>query len=122
MGFVSAKGYTVAVSGVTMARYVGGAALGSALLSAAGVGLGSLLRNQLAATITAFAWKFVIERIVGSLFSSIAPYFPFTAATTLAGSSGAAVLPFAWAAALVVGVGVLLLAAAAGVTVPRDIS
>lgn len=125
VGFVSAHGFAVTVSGATMARYIGGAALGSAFLAAAGVGLGSLIRNQLAATITAFAWGFVVERIVGDLFfSSVARYFPFTAARTLAGASlgGTSALPFAWALVLVVGVAVVLLAVSAGTTVPRDVS
>lgn len=63
---------------------------------------------------------------MGSLFTSIAPYLPYTAATTLAGATlgdkSVSPLPFAAAAALVAGVATLLSAVAAKTTVQRDIS
>ncbi len=122
------------LGGATIVRYAAGAALGAALLAAAGVGLGSLIRSQLAAVIGVFVWAFFVESIVGGLFNAIDPYLPFTAATTVAGSrpggggfgfagsTSAAPLPAVVAAALVAGVTVLLSAVAARSTVPRDIS
>ncbi len=125
LAFVAAKGYHVALGGWTIARFGAGAVLGSGLLAAAGVGLGSLMRSQLAAVVTVFAWGLVIEQIVGGLFNSIQPYLPFTAAGSMAGSplgGGTSPLPFAAAAALVAGVAALISAVAASTTVRRDIS
>ena len=95
------------------------------------MGVGSLIRSQLAAIITVFAWGIVAEQVIGGLFSSIRPYLPFTAATTMAGSGlgGPNPLPFAAAAALVAavaallaGVAALLAGVAARTTVRMDIT
>jgi hypothetical protein len=78
----------------------------------------------------------VIESVLGGLFSSIQPYLPYTAATTLGGtalgraafgpangaSTTAVPLPFAAAAALLAGLAVLLSVVAARTTVRRDVS
>jgi PPE-repeat protein len=78
----------------------------------------------------------VIESVLGGLFSSIQPYLPYTAATTMGGtalgraafgpancaSTTAVPLPFAAAAALLAGLAVLLSVVAARTTVVRDVS
>jgi len=125
LSFVAAKGYHVALAWGTIARFAAGGILGSGLLAAAGVGVGSLLRGQLSAIVTVFVWGFVLEPLLGGLFDAAQPYLPFTAATTMAGSAlggGTSPLPFALAAALVAGAAVVLAAVAAGTTVPKDIS
>jgi len=125
LAFVAAKGYPVALGWGTIARFAAGAILGSGLLAAVGVGLGSLLRGQLAAIVTVFAWGFVVEQVIGGLFDSAQPYLPYTAATTMAGATlggGTSALPFAAAAALVAGVAALLSAVAAQTTVQRDVA
>ena len=125
LAFVAAKGYDVALAWGTIARFGAGAILGAGLLAAAGVGLGSLLRGQLAAIVTVFAWGLVIEQVIGGLFDSAQPYLPYTAATTMAGATlggGTSPLPFAAAAALVAGTAALLSAVAARTTVPADIA
>jgi ABC-type transport system involved in multi-copper enzyme maturation permease subunit len=132
--FVAAKGGPVALSVAAMAAHAGGAALGAALLAAAGAGLGSLVRGQLGAVIGTFAWAVVIESFLGGLVRSIQPYLPFTAATTLAGTklgeallvvrvaTGPGPLPFPAAAGLILATAVAFSAAAALFTVPRDIT
>jgi ABC-2 type transport system permease protein len=125
LAFVAAKGYQVALGWGTIARFAAGAILGSGLLAAAGVGLGSLLRGQLAAIITVFAWGLVVEQVIGGLFDSSQAYLPYTAATTMAGAilgGGTSPLPFAAAAALVAGVAALIAAVAARTTVQSDIA
>jgi ABC-type transport system involved in multi-copper enzyme maturation permease subunit len=125
LAFVAAKGYPVALGWGTIARFAAGAILGSGLLAAVGVGLGSLLRGQLAAIVTVFAWGFVVEQVIGGLFDSAQPYLPYTAATTMAGATlggGTSALPFAAAAALVAGAAALLSAVAAQTTVQRDVA
>ncbi|HEY3035791.1 MAG TPA: hypothetical protein VGJ54_14185, partial [Streptosporangiaceae bacterium] len=125
LAFVAAKGYQVALGWGTIARFAAGAILGSGLLAAAGVGLGSLLRGQLAAIITVFAWGLVVEQVIGGLFDSSQAYLPYTAATTMAGAilgGGTSPLPFAAAAALAAGVAALIAAVAARTTVQSDIA
>jgi ABC-2 type transport system permease protein len=125
LGFVSADGYSVAVSTTTIVRYILGATIGAGLLAAVGVGIGSLIRNQLAALIAVFAWALVIEQIVGSLWGSVAPYLPFTAATTLAGAppgADATSPPFASATVLVAAFAAVVAAIADRITVPADIT
>ena len=133
--FVAARGDHVAISDATLARYAIGHIVGTALLAAIGVGLGSLIRSQLAGVIAVFAWTIVIESILGGLFTSIRPYLPYTAASTLYGTSpggsafgpahgvsGGTPLPFAAATALLAGLAIVLAAVAARTTVGRDVT
>jgi ABC-2 type transport system permease protein len=136
LGFVAARGYHVAVGDATLARYGIGHLVAAALLAAVGVALGSLIRSQLAAVIIVFVETVVIESVIGGLYSSVQPYLPYTAATTLGGtalgraafgpangaSTTAVPLPFAAAAALLAGLAVLLSVVAARTTVRRDVS
>ena len=136
LGFVAGHGYPEPIGVATMARYAVGHILAGALLAAIAVGLGSLVRSQLAAVISVFVWAIVIESILGNLFNAVQPYLPYTAATALAGSTlgGAAFgpahgaasssgpLPFAAAVALLAAVCVVIAAIAARTTVGRDVS
>jgi ABC-type transport system involved in multi-copper enzyme maturation permease subunit len=136
VGFVAGHGYPEPIGVATMARYAIGHVLAGALLAAIGVGLGSLVRSQLAAVISVFVWAIVIESILGNLFNAAQPYLPYTAATTLAGStlggaafgpahgaaSSSSPLPFAAAVALLAAVCVVIAAMAARTTVGRDVS
>jgi len=135
LAFTSGDGYRVVLGTGTLVAHIAGAALGAALFAAIGVGLGSLLRSQVAGIITVFMWGLVVESVIGGLFTSVRPYLPYTAATTLAGIklggaafgpahglSGGSPLPFVAATALVAGAAVLLCAVAAVTTVQRDIA
>ncbi len=133
--FVAARGYHVAIGDATLARYAIGHIVGTALLAAIGVGLGSLVRSQLAGVISVFAWTIVIESLLGGLFTALRPYLPYTAASTLSGSSlggsafgpahglsGGTPLPFAAATALLAGLAIVFCAVAARTTVGRDVT
>ena len=135
LGFVASHGYRVALGAGVLAGHAAGAVLGAALLAAVGVGVGSLIRSQLAGIIGIFVWGLVIESLLGGLFTTIRPYLPYTAATTLAGIKlggaafgpahgvpGGSPLPFAAAAGLIAAVAVLISAVATRTTVRRDIS
>jgi ABC-2 type transport system permease protein len=125
LAFVAAKGYAVALPTATIVRFGIGAILGSGLLASIGVGVGSLIRGQLAAIVAVFLWGFVIEQVIGGLFDSTQPYLPFTAAGTLAGlplGGATSPFPFAAAAALVAAVAVFISGIAARTTVQNDIS
>ena len=135
LSFVAARGYPVAIGDATLARYAIGHVVGTALLAAIGVGVGSLVRSQLAGVIGVFAWTIVIESILGGLFTSIRPYLPYTAASTLSGTSpggsafgaahdlaGPSPLPFAAATALLAGLAIVFCTVAARTTVVRDVT
>jgi ABC-2 type transport system permease protein len=133
--FVAAHHDPVALSAGTLAGHIGGAVAAAAVLAALGAGLGSLVRSQLATVIGIFVWAIVLESIIGGLYTSVRPYLPYTAATTLGGTqlggaafgpahqvAGGGPLPFLGALALLVAVAALVAAAAARTTVRRDIT
>jgi ABC-2 type transport system permease protein len=135
LGFAAGHGYPVSVGAVTFVRFGVGHLVGGALLGCLGAVLGSLVRSQLAAVIGILVWSIILESLIGGLFTSVRPYLPYTAGTTLAGTalgaagfgpahgvSGGAALPFAGATALLVGLAVALAAIAARTTVRRDIT
>jgi ABC-type transport system involved in multi-copper enzyme maturation permease subunit len=130
--FVAAKGYHVAEPTGTIVRFGGGTVLASALMAAVGVGIGSLVRGQIAAIIAVFAWGLGIEQIIGGLSRTAAAYLPVTAAGTLAGAtneaamppvpSGLQPLPASAVAATLASLAIVIAVLAARTTVRRDIS
>ncbi len=135
LAFTVGRGDAIAVGTSAMLGHAAGAMLGAALLAMIGVGLGSLIRSELVGIIAIFIWALVIESLIGGLFTSIRPYLPYTAATTLAGIklggaafgpahsvTGGSPLPFAASAGLLIGVAALVSAVAARTTLQRDIA
>lgn len=70
MVFVGADGYRVALSAGTIFGYGAGSVLAAGLLAAVDVGLGTLIRSQLAAVIGVLIWGFFVESIVGGVFNA----------------------------------------------------
>ncbi|MGH2871020.1 MAG: ABC transporter permease [Solirubrobacteraceae bacterium] len=136
LGFVAAHSYHVALGAGTLADHAAGATLGAALFGAIGVAVGSLIRSQLAGVIGVFVWGLVVESLIGGLFTSVRPYLPYTAATTLGGiklgnaafgpahglAGTAGPLPFPDAATLVAAIAVAIAALASRTTLTRDIT
>jgi ABC-2 type transport system permease protein len=135
LAFVAGHDYRVALSAGTLAGHVVGAVVGAALLAALGVAIGSLVRSQLATVIGIFVWAIIIESLIGGLYTSLRPYLPYTAATTLAGTelggvafgpahglNGGSPLPFAASLALVGAFAAAVALIAARTTVRRDIT
>jgi len=133
--FTGARGYHLAVGAATLTDWGLGHLVGAALLGVIGVVIGSLVRNQLAAVIGVYVWTLIIESVVGALFTSVRPYLPYTAATTLAGTplgsasfgpgrgaSSVAPLPFAAATALLVAIALVGALIATRTVLRRDIS
>lgn len=130
---VAADHYHVALSAWTICRFALGTVIGSALLAAVGVGIGSLIRNQVAAVIIVFAWGLAIEATLGGAFtSSIGPYLPYTAAAMTAGVTngggmppiprGIHPLPFVAVVGLLAGIAILLGALSQLTTLQRDVN
>jgi ABC-2 type transport system permease protein len=135
LGFAAGHHYPISIGAVTFVRFGLGHLVGGALLGCLGAVIGSLVRSQIAGVIGVFVWSIIFESLIGGLFTSVRPYLPYTAGTTLAGTAlGAAgfgpshadtagsSLPFAAATALLIGLSVVLAALAARTTVRRDIA
>lgn len=135
LGFVLGQGDHVTLGAATLAGHIAGAGVGAALLGVLGVGLGSLVRSQLAGVIGVFVWCLVLESILGGTVTAVRPYLPYTAASTLGGAklgaaafgpgytvSGQQALPFIAAAALVAAIGAACSALASRTTLGSDIT
>ena len=132
LSFVAAHGYHLVIGAGTLADWSAGRVVGTALLGAIGVVVGSLVRSQLAAVVGVFVWSLLVESLLGGLFPAVRPYLPYSAATTLAGTplgeagfspaSGVAALPFAAATALLAAIALAGALVAVRTTVRRDIT
>jgi ABC-2 type transport system permease protein len=131
LGFAASRGYPLALSDPAIARYAGGTVIGSALLAAAGVGVGSLIRHQTGAIIAVVAWGLVVELVVGATVTTVGGFLPYTAAAMLAGDTngggmpqiprGVTALPYPAAIIVLAAIAALLAALAARTTVRRDV-
>ena len=132
LGFTASRGYPLAIPDPAIARYAGGAVIGSALLAAAGAGAGSLIRHQTGAIIAVVAWGLVVELVVGATVTSLGRFLPYTAAAMMAGDTngggmpqiprGVAALPYPAAIAVLAALAVAVSALAASTTVGRDVT
>lgn len=121
---------SLGASGVT--RAVVGGTVAIAIMTAVGVAIGALLRNQIAAVAALLIYLFAIEQTVSSISitQSIYPYLPGGAVQALAfsghrafGSATGPVLLNPWVAALVlIGYAVVITAVAVRTSVRRDVS
>lgn len=125
LSFTSAGGHHLLLSSATISRYTIGAMLGSSLLSAAGVAVGSLIRSQVGAIIAIFMWGFVLEQTIGAVYNTAQRYLPYTAAAAMAGAklgSEKTPLPFASALVLLFGVALVVALIASSTTLESDIT
>jgi ABC-2 type transport system permease protein len=126
VAFLAAQGDTFLITTATLLRDGVGTCLGAGLLATVGVGVGSLLRSQVAGVVTVLIWALAGEGGLGALFPAASPYFPFNAARSMGGVSsfagGTVAAPFYVAGLLVVAVAIALGGIAAQSTVRRDIS
>jgi ABC-2 type transport system permease protein len=86
IGLALTSGEPITLSAATFVRDDLGAVLGAALLAALGVAVGSLIRSEVAGIAGVLIWVLLIEPLIGGLFTTVQPYLPYTAATTLAGA------------------------------------
>jgi ABC-2 type transport system permease protein len=118
---LSARGIPSALSGSDVALLILGGLAGIALRGAFGVGLGAILRNQVAAVIALLAWDFVVNGLLFGLAPSVGRFMPTTAADALMGLKTAHLLSPAAGAAVLVGWTVLLGLAGLVLILRRDV-
>src|SRR4029079_10975787 len=63
-GMIRARGWSILIDNGDVRRLLLGGIAMSALWAALGVGLGALVRNQVAAIVGLFAWVFVVEILI----------------------------------------------------------
>jgi hypothetical protein len=132
LGFAASRGYQLALPATTIARYASGTIAGAALLAAAGVGAGSLIRHQVGAIIAVVSWGLVVELVVAATFPSAGRFLPYTAAAMMAGDTsgggmpqiprGVTALPYPAAIAVLAAIVVAIAAAATFTTARRDVA
>jgi ABC-2 type transport system permease protein len=98
----------------------------TAIYAAVGVGLGSLIRNQMAAVIVALAWVLVVEALLVAFVPEVGRWIPGGAAAALTGVANRAasggLLPMWAGALLLVGYGLVFAVSGARFTMRRDVS
>ncbi len=83
--WLTAKDVGIVLSGTDLARTLGGVALEVALYAVLGVGLGCLMRNQIAAIVGFVVYIFVLGPILSGVqaTSAVAQYLPYQAGNAL---------------------------------------
>lgn len=118
---LAGRGVPFALSGAQTTLLVAGTVAGVVLWGGLGVGLGAIVRNQIAGVIALLAWGFVVENLVFAFAPSVGRFGPEEASSALTGlatrhllapAAGGLVL-IAWMGALYL-IGVVL-------TVRRDV-
>jgi ABC-2 type transport system permease protein len=91
-GWLAAKGITPSLLDARLGRVVGVALLGAGLCGLVGVGVGALIRNQVAALVGTLVWVLVVEGLLVSLLNAptLGKWLPSAAATAAITSPGGA--------------------------------
>ncbi|HST17336.1 MAG TPA: hypothetical protein VLK36_06680 [Gaiellaceae bacterium] len=117
-----ARGIPLALHGGSLTLLLLGTIAGVALWGAIGVGIASIVRNQIGTIVGLLAWGFIVENLLFSFVPSVGRLTPGQAESALSGLTTDHLLsPAAGAAVLVVWVAALGLAGMA-LTARRDVS
>jgi ABC-type transport system involved in multi-copper enzyme maturation permease subunit len=119
---LAARGITPALHARQIALLIAGALTGVALRGALGVGLGAIVRNQVAAVIGLLAWDFVINGLLFGLAPSVGRFMPTLAANALMGLKTPHLLPPAAGGAVLVAWTLTLALAGLALTQRRDVA
>jgi ABC-2 type transport system permease protein len=119
---LSARGIPSALDGGEITLLVLGGLAAIALRGAFGVGLGAIVRNQVAAVIGLLAWDFVVNGLLFGLAPSVGRFMPTTAADALMGLKTAHLLSPAAGGAVLLGWTLVLALAGIALTQRRDVT
>ena len=117
---LSARGIPSALSGGDFALLMGGGIGSVALRGTFGVGLGAIVRNQVAGVIGLLAWDFVVNSLLFGLAPSVGRFMPTPAADALTHLRTAHLLAPASGAAVLVGWTLVLSVLGVVLTLQRD--
>ena len=114
---------SVEVANADVARAAAGTLVGTTLFALAGVGIGTLVRNQTVAIAGALVWFLPAENIVGTVVGwPVARWLPGQAAAAATATGSDTLLPAAAGAALFAVYTLILTVAGSKLTVSRDIT
>jgi ABC-2 type transport system permease protein len=99
---LAGRGITYALNGGQTALLLFGTLAGAALWGTIGVGLGTILRNQVGAIIGLLAWGFVVENLLFAFVPSVGRFAPVHAEDALTGLTTNHLLPAAAGGAILV--------------------
>ena len=119
---LAVRGIDYALSGAQTALLVVGTVAVTALWGALGVGLGAMLRNQVAAIIGLLAWGFVVENLLFGLVPDVGRFGPVHAGDGLMGLTEDHLLHAAPGGFVLVVWAAALAAAGVAVAVRRDVT
>jgi ABC-type transport system involved in multi-copper enzyme maturation permease subunit len=124
-GLLAARGVDAGALDTQIVRVLAGALATVSLYSLLGVGFGALIRNQVAAVVTALLWVMLVEAGLVAFLPEVGRWTPGGAASAMTlgePARGVELLP-AWAGALVfVAYGAAFAAVGARLTVRRDVT
>jgi ABC-2 type transport system permease protein len=123
-GWLAAKGITPSLLDARLGRVVGVALLAAGLCGLVGVGVGALVRNQVAALVGTLVWVLVVEGLLMSLLHapSLGKWLPSAAAKAAITSPGGAQLSRLAGTMLLAGYALALALAGTRLVVRRDIT
>lgn len=119
---ISGRGINFALSSGDDLQLLLGGLASVALWGAIGVGLGAVLRNQVAGVITLLAWGFVVGPLLFGLVPSVGRFMPTYAGDGLIGLTTRHLLPAVAGGAVLVGWTALLAAVGIALTARRDVA
>lgn len=118
---LAGRGVPYALNGGQTALLLAGTVAGVVLWGGLGVGLGAIVRNQIAGVIVLLAWGFVVENLVFAFAPSVGRFGPEQASSALTGLTTSHLLTPAVGGLVLIAWVVALFAAGAALTVRRDV-
>jgi ABC-2 type transport system permease protein len=124
VGWLAAKGITLSLFDARLGRVVGVALLGAGLCGLVGVGVGALVRNQVAALVGTLVWVAVVEGLLMSLLNAptLGKWLPSAAAAAAITSPGGGHLSRLGGTLLLAAYALALALAGTRLVVRRDIT
>jgi hypothetical protein len=119
---LSARDIPYAFDGGDLAWLLIGAIVGSGIWGGIGVGVGTIIRNQVGAVIAFLAWGFVVENIVFGLAPSVGRWLPVQAMNGFQGSTADDLLSPALGGLVMLGWMAGLVAIGIALTSRRDVA
>ena len=119
---LAGRGIDYALDGGQTALLVLGTLAGVALWGAIGVGLGVVVRNQVASIIGLLAWGFVVENLLFAFVPSVGRFGPVHAQDALTGLTTDHLLPAAAGGAVLLVWAVVLAVAGVALVARRDVN
>jgi len=118
---LSGRGIPIELDGGELARLLVGGLAAIALWGAIGVGLGTVVRNQVGAVIGLLAWVLFVEHLLFALVPSVGRLMPTQAASALLGQKDEHYVPALAGGALLVAWAAVLALAGAALLARRDV-